>query len=165
MTKIKKAIELISSAEIPSEAHNQIIEIIKNLLKSDKYYDDQNFWQLFNQASQGEVRRHVLYHDPKDQKKNVLVVLKYTDAVVNYHYHDGEEIILVLDGYQESFDHKKYDVIQPELAAKIKNDLFHYDFSDGIITNKAGTGHGVKSKHCLVLIFYKKLPQFPNKNS
>ena len=49
--------------------------------------------------------------------------------------------------------------------AKIKNDLFHYDFSDGIITNKAGTGHGVKSKHCLVLIFYKKLPQFPNKNS
>jgi hypothetical protein len=165
MTKIKKIIELIAHADIPTETHAQIIEIIKNLLRSDKHYDNQNFWQLFSQASEGVVERHVLYHDPQDQKKNVLVVLKYTDAVVNYHYHDGEEIILVLDGYQESFNHKKYDVIQPELAAKIKNDLFRYDFNDGIITNKAGTGHGVKSKHCLVLIFYKKLPQFPNKIS
>ena len=155
--KLTKVIELIDGVTIPAESRDKIIAIIQNLVANNKYYDGQNFWQLFNQASQGQVERHVLCHDSQDAKKNVLVVLKYTDAVVNYHYHDGEEIILVLDGYQESFNHKKYDVIQPELFAKIKDDVFYYDFNDGIIVNKVGTGHGVRSTNCLVLIFGNNL--------
>jgi hypothetical protein len=156
--KITKAKDLLH--KIPTSEHYRIIEIIRNLMNDNKFYDNQDFWQSFNQASQGKVDRAVLYSDISDKSKNVLVILKYDNAVVNYHYHVGEEIILVLDGYQETFNHKKYEIIQPELFHKIKNDHLRYDFDDGIIVNKIGTGHSVRSDYCIALIFYQTLPRF-----
>ena len=43
---------------------------------------------------------------------------------------------------------------------KIENDLFRYTIDDGVILNKQGTGHRVRSEACIALVFYEELPIF-----
>jgi len=149
MQKRIEAIQHLLLTYVPQESHKEILDILKNLLTNSDCYDQENFWSLFYQASEGIVERHVLYQNVKENDKDVLVVLRYKNAAVNFHYHQGDEIILVLDGYQETFHHKKYETIQPELFHKIKNDHLRYDFDDGIIVNKIGTRHSVRSDYCI----------------
>lgn len=158
--KIKTAYDFIKD-NVAQSSQDAVIEKVTNLINNPNYYDnDENFWVLFNRAIQGTVKRGILYKGDQGQDENILVILKYENAVVDSHYHQGEERILVLNGYQESFDHKNYQTIQPDLFAKINDDILRYDFNDGVVVNKVGTSHGVRSDDCLVLIFYDKLPKF-----
>ena len=122
-----------------------------------------SFWNNFNGATKGTVYRNILYKDPINDNENVLVALKYQLAEVDFYYHVGNEWVLVLDGYQETFNHQKYDSIQPDFFRRIKNDIFKYILKEGGLLTKPGTGHCVRSNDCLAVVFYEKLPEFPRK--
>ncbi|MFT5318270.1 MAG: hypothetical protein ACI8RA_001533 [Chlamydiales bacterium] len=159
--KQMKDIEELLSYSVPQSEYFRILNSLVEILNNYENISEDDSWVSFNKCKTGTVYRNILYHCPGKDNEDVLVVLKYDHAEVDFHYHSGEEHILVLEGYQETLNHEKYDELQPELFSKIKDDRFNYTRDDGIVVNNVGTGHSVKSDHCLVLIHYKKLPEFP----
>jgi len=157
-TKISETIKSLLARGVPDTEHDRIIATILALEETPSIDNNRVEWQPFNRATKGTVLRDILYQDQAHPNKNVLVVLKYSHAEVDFHVHAGNEWVLVLEGYQETYDHQHYPVFQKEM--KIENDLFRYTIDDGVILNKPGTGHRVRSEACIALVFYEELPIF-----